>query len=415
MSKQKTIRNHFIVFLLIANSGLPFFTNEPLILLGSLFFTLFYINPDNLTKRNTLIVTLCFLFVLSIGQWISTSVFDLRTMSTLFVRWTYPFVVLLVVSNQFPRLFVNVIYFLTVVSFVFFIPSMIFPDFELFLMEVASVFEQQSKSSFYSYNSNLLIYTIKPGIAYESFAIFKRNSGPFWEPGGFGSYLIIALLFNLIMEKKIFSRKNSIFMIAIITTWSTAAFAALLSLLFLYGVFILKQTNYKFLMIPLILLISFNAYLELPFIQNRIDRTITYFIQRDMVEYQYLRRDRMISAIVDFQTFLENPIFGTGRYSEVRYGGSIDPGLAHRNNGITDFLVKYGAFFFVFYFWRMRKGFENFAQFFIDKPKVFANISLVAIALVGFSQTLFQQSVFIALFYFFAFSRSRIFTNESNK
>ena len=402
--RRKYLKEHSLVFLLIANSGMPFFTNEPLILLASLFFTAVFINPALIFKNILFNITLIFLLILLIGQWITTGIFDLRTSATLYVRWIYPFIVLLAVRNRFPIIFVNVMYFFTVISLILFIPSIIIPGFEPFLMKIAQAFEQKSSTGLYGYNSNIIIYTIKPSIAFGDFILFKRNSGPFWEPGGFGSYLIVALLFNLLLEKKkgIFSKRNNVFIIAIITTWSTASLAALSVLIFLYGWFILRKTIYRLTLVPMVLFMSFYVYTELPFVQDRINRTITYFENRRSIDTE--RRDRMVSAIVDLRTFSEYPFFGTGRDSGARYGGAInDFIMMHRNNGLTDILVKYGLPYFIFYFWHIRKSYSNFSFHSIGNYKIYSNIAIVTIALIGFSQTLLQQSVFIALFYFSSF------------
>lgn len=401
-SKKINFRDHFLVFLLIANSGLPFFTNEKLILLASLFFTTIFINPALLFKNKLFNLTLIFLLMLLIGQWITTGIFDLRTSITLYVRWTYPFIVLLAVRNRFPNIFVNVMYFLTIISLLLFIPSTISSGFENFLLNISKEFKQQSSSGFYLYIPNIIIYTIKPEIAFADFILFSRNSGPFWEPGGFGSFLIVALLFSVLIEKKFFSKRNMVFIIALITTWSTASLAALSVLILFYGMFILRKNIYRITLVPMVLLLSFNVYTDLPFVQERIDRSITYFENRKSIDNQ--RRDRMISAIVDVRTFSKYPVFGTGRNKQARYGGTNrDFVMMHRNNGLTDFLVKYGLFFFIFYFWQIRKTYYSFAYQYIEKNRTYANIALLTIAVIGFSQILFQQSVFIALFYFSSF------------
>jgi len=392
-------RDHLLVFLLIANSGLPFFTNEPYILLGSMLINLLLLNWNELFKNKFLFKTLIFLLVLVIGQSIIIGIFDLRTTITLLFRWIYPFTVLFIVKEKFPRLFVNIMYFLTIVSLILFIPSMLIPGFENFLQGLSTVFEQDSSNSFYSYNSNLLIYTIKPGSAMEGIMIFKRNSGPFWEAGGFGAYLILAILFSLLLDERILTRRNLIFFAALLSTWSTAALITLSALLFLYGTYGLKQRGYRLMLIPLIILGGYFAYSDLPFLKNRIDRSLVYFEQSRQIKYE--RRDRMVSAIVDLRTFIKSPVFGTGRSSEARFGNKGTSYLEHRNNGITDFLVKYGILFFVFYFWMMGKSIKYFAQFCgVREFKKFAIIAMLCIFLIGFSQVLFQQSVFIAIFWF---------------
>lgn len=410
--KRRIYRNHFLTFLLIANSGLPFFTNEPLILLGSLMLTALYINTTGLQNKFFL-MTIVFLMILVLGQTVTTGLFSLRATITLFIRWTYPFVVLLVLREEFTKTYVNVLYFLTIFSFILFIPSIFFPQFDVFLTEASSHFEQTSKSDFYRYKNNLLIYTVYPTYAMDGSMLFKRNSGPFWEPGAFGSYLLVAIIFNLLHDKKLLSKKNTVFFIALLTTWSTASFIALFLVLSLYVLWMYKKNVSVLLIVPVILYLAVTVYEALPFFSERVDRSVEYFQQRDHVEYE--RRDRMVSAIVDLRTFSEHPIFGTGRDPQARFSGTgFRTYLEHRNNGITDFLVKYGIFFFIFYFYNIYLGFKKLSlKNGGHEPTKYGILALIGIVIIGFSQVLFQQSVFIALFYQAAFIKNNV--DESNK
>jgi hypothetical protein len=107
----------------------------------------------------------------------------------------------------------------------------------------------------------------------------------------------------------------------------------------------------------------------------------------------------MVSAIVDFDTFIKYPIFGTGRENSSRYSSLEMVEMKHRNNGLTDFLVKYGILFFIFYFYMIRKTFISLSSYYFKNKTIWGNIALTAILIIGFSQTLFQMSAFIALFY----------------
>jgi hypothetical protein len=393
--------DHFLVFLLIANSGLPFFTNKPRIIVFSMILTIFFIKSFKIFSNKHFLATMVFLAVLIVGQTLTLKLFDLYTTATLFTRWIYPFMVLAVVKEKFPRIFINVMYLLTIVSLVIFIPSLFFPSIDNYLFSLAKYFEQISKSSFYTYNSNIIIYTIPVDSIIEGVSILKRLSGPFWEPGGYGSFLIVAVLFSMLLERKIVNRNNIVFLTAIFFTYSTAVFIALAVLLFGYGIWIVRNRFVRLVSPGIILLISYLAFSNLGFISERINRSIDYFQNRETVKFE--KRDRMVSAIVDLETFVNYPVFGTGREVNSRFGTEVFDEMQHRNNGVTDFLVKYGLLFSVFYFYMIRKTFICFASKFLQKKALWGNIALVVILLIGFSQTIFQTSVFIAISYFSVF------------
>jgi hypothetical protein len=393
--------DHFLVFLLIANSGLPFFTNKPRIIVFSMLLTIFFVKSFKIFSNKHFLTTMAFLVVLIIGQTLTIKLFDLYTTTTLFTRWIYPFMVLAVVKERFPRIFINVMYLLTIVSLVIFIPSLFFPSIDNYLFSLSKYFEQISRSTFYTYNSNILIYTIPVDSIIEGVSILKRLSGPFWEPGGFGSYLIVALLFSMILDSKIVNRKNIIFFTAIFFTYSTAVFLGLAILLFGYGIWIVRNRFVRMVFPVLIILLSYLAFSHLGFVSERINRSIEYYQNRGSAEFE--KRDRMVSAIVDLETFIYYPVFGTGREVKSRFGTMGFDEMKHRNNGTTDFLVKYGILFFIFYFYMIREAFICFASDYLHKRALWGNIALVVVLLIGFSQTIFQTSVFIAIFYFSVF------------
>ncbi len=95
-------------------------------------------------------------------------------------------------------------------------------------------------------NSNIVDgYIISPFHTWGWTYIFERNAGPFWEPGAFQGYLILAILF-ILNEKNIKSHMKSliVLMMAVITTMSTTGYI-LLAILICYFVVIYWQQSLK--------------------------------------------------------------------------------------------------------------------------------------------------------------------------
>ncbi len=399
---KKEIRNYFVAFLLIANSGFPFFTNEPYLLLVSFLFTLVIFDWHKFLTNRLFVTTIFVLIILVIGQSLLIGLSEPKTIITLFIRWLYPATSLLILSTNFVRYYINILYYLAIFSLLLFIPSIFIPSIDNILLSLSTIFEQTSSSDFYNYNSNILIYTIRDSYAIENISFFKRNSGPFWEAGGFAVYLVLAIIFN-VKDRSFWTRKNIVFVIALITTWSTGGFIAFGFFMFLYSILIIKEKRFGLILFLIVPVTFYYIYNELDFFQARVDRSIVYYNHRSDVDYE--RRDRMVSAIIDFETFLEHPIFGTGRSFEGRFGKTTRKTyLEHRNNGLTDFLVKYGVVFFLFYFFKLYQSFKLYAiSVKLSLPRNYGIISLGTLMILGFSQGLFQYSFFIALFYFSSF------------
>lgn len=281
-------------------------------------------------------------------------------------------------------------YIIAIISFLFYVPSIIIPGFENYLIDqIAPIFKQQPRSSFYVYAPNFILYTVNP-----HGGVFYRNSGPFWEPGGYVCFLILALIFNIIISRTIFKRKNLIFFIAIITTFSTAGYIALIFLVIGYLIIQRKLFNYLILL-PVFVFISYISFTTLDFLKDKIilnyEKTITSNIETTA-------RTRFVSTLLDLKDIKDNPIIGKGRSLKTRHGISASEFsyLEHRNNGITGLTVRYGIPFFLFYFYLIFKSFKDILTIQM-LPHIFAYFILMTIILLGSSQGLFEKPIFIGL------------------
>jgi len=402
MKKNKVLeyRDNLLTFLLIANSGMPFFTNNPWVLVYSLFFTAMFIKKYQYYSHRFFLITIGSLALLVIGQTIVFKLFSLKTTISLFVRWSYPFIYLYVIKDKFFDKYVNVLYILTIISLILHFSLIIFPPLQDILNSLSKYFNQ-TPTGVYSYNPNIVIFTTPARFIIDGVAIFRRNSGPFWEPGAFGIYLVLAFIINFYLTKNIWNKKNLVFLLAILTTWSTGTFVSIFFFIGLYGILIIRKKIYTLLIIPILLLAISQSYNKLSFFSDRIDRSILYFKERDQVSN--MRRDRMISAIVDIQKLIKSPILGYGRIQQIRTGHEkFDTIIDHRNNGTTDFFVKYGIIFSLYYFMMIRRSFFYFNDS-KKKSKIFADIVIATILLLGFYEVIFQMPVFITLYYFSVF------------
>ena len=105
---------------------------------------------------------------------------------------------------------------------------------------------------------------------------------------------------------------------------------------------------------------------------------------------------RFKSAVLDLQDFVENPILGLGRDSKTRHKGVTNPILTHRTNGITNYLVTYGIFIFLFYF-----GSIYYAIYKLclknNHTLKYSLYGFLLIFMVGFSEVFFSLPFFYGL------------------
>src|SRR5690606_10351924 len=80
-----------------------------------------------------------------------------------------------------------------------------------------------------------------------------RHNGVFHEPGVFGLFLTIGLFFNYIVFKQVFNKYGIVFLVSVLTTFSTASFLAL-GILFLGFSYTAKRL--KFLRYPVFVIIG---------------------------------------------------------------------------------------------------------------------------------------------------------------
>lgn len=366
-------------------SGVPFFYRSGMTFLipSLLLVTIIFVSIGRQIHKFLIFYLLIFMFI-QFGQMIKFNYLPLNTYLGLYIRVLFAYFVIQIIGSRFISYYINIIVFLAVVSFLFYLLCY-FPGIESFLItQVAPRLETPfiEKDAVYIYWPSIIIYTINP-----AGGILPRNSGPFWEPGAYGGFLIIALIFKIMIEKRIWDWKGVVLIVTLVSTFSTTAYLAFFFLLLVYNI-VNKEKTYKIILVPTLLLISFIGVTQIEFLGNKISDHM------DVESKTY--NTRFKSALLDLNDFIDNPIFGLGRSAFTRFRGIEDSHLMHRNNGITSFLTTYGIVIFLFYFYLIyyslnkiciHTGFNN----------RFAVYSLIIIFVLGFSEIYFIRPFFYGL------------------
>ena len=112
--------------------------------------------------------------------------------------------------DRFIIIFVQIIYFLSVVSLILYFMTLIAPEI---VMKLPSEYNIQGKPVYNMFFSTINI---------NNYLI--RNQGIFWEPGAFQTFINLALIFNLFYFKDIKIRNIIILTITLFTTYSTTGY-----------------------------------------------------------------------------------------------------------------------------------------------------------------------------------------------
>lgn len=240
---------------------------------------------------------------------------------------------------KFPYVYFNILFYLSSVS-LFFFGLMIFTGI---IPDIPFISEDGYKGIFF--------YNIR-----WNEIIDKRNCGPFWEPGAFGGYLVcVAILYfnKLGWLWKRHKKKCIIILITILTTFSTQAYLSLFLVIVLYKIGD-KLSFLKILgMILLSSIILILAYINIPFLGNKLDEQIV--LSQNVDDHDsMLSANRFTTFIIEMSIFSESPFIGKTANQEILYGdypfilSEIDRNGGYGSgSGISTNLAAYGMFPFL--------------------------------------------------------------------
>lgn len=193
--------------------------------------------------------------------------------------------------------FINIIFALSLYSLIIWIICSLFPSFINFLPK--------------SVNSNGMVFpnAMFSLIEYSARTNTFRNTSVFREPGVYAIYLSIAMIFSLSNSKNNY-KYLIVFILTILTTFSTAGYI-LLGLLLVYFLLFKIQTKYKtpILLLLTLLVIVFSLTTDYLSLQGPL---FSKFDSSSDAYGSFYARLQSIRA--NFNIFLSNPLFGIGRY-----------------------------------------------------------------------------------------------------
>jgi hypothetical protein len=367
-----------------------FYKNDEFIFMGVLLGGLLFLERKNKIEP-FFIGVLAIFFVAEVLQMTFYENYKFTTLLGTLARLMFAYFAVKLTGKNFIPVFIKILYFTAIISLVFYLLTFATGITSFILRNIAPIFKpvfSLPATMRYAYSPNIIVYNYN----YEHMAMF-RNVGPFWESGAFGVYLVIALIFNMIREKNLFTRINMVFLVSIITTFSTATYLALF--FFLTGYYLIrKDVKYKFIYILLAGSVSIYGYFSLTFMQDKILQNIA--------SSNETTKSRFGSAKADLKVFSMSPVFGLGRTEENKIMVSRKLHvLQHRNNGVTGLLASYGLIIFVLYFISYYHSIKRYLFTFyeLSNYKDVSYVVLFTIFIIGFSQRIFLLPFFYSIIF----------------
>lgn len=374
--------------MLIATTGMEYFyRSQNYILIGFFISTFYFIKSKHKINKHLIFILVPFV-IIEIFQFLHFGGFNFRTFLGTYIRLFFAYSVVLIVQKNIFKIFTTIIFFFSIVSLVFYIFTFI-PGISEFYIEklgniIPNIFVEEG---FYKGSKNLILFNFHEN-ALKSF----RNSGPFWEPGAFAVFLLIALVFNHINDKRILSKVNSILILTILTTLSTTGFICLF-IFFFYINYNLLKTNVLFIVFFILSIFTIVLLFErIPFLKDKIEKDIEYSNETTT--------SRFGSALADYNLFKSSPLFGYGRagakndFKDDKFFEVED----HRNNGVFNLLVTYGIFITTIYLYQILKTFKEIGKLY-KLPNYYFIFSFVILISLAFSQGILMRPFFYSFLF----------------
>jgi len=368
MSKFNKIIALILVILVMINSGSSVgisygYITIPVFLLLSIYFIIS--TKKSISIQNLLV--LFFIIFACVLNYFAHNIYDPNGASYIILIINTLATVLFISSIQyetFKNIYIKVLFFIAVYSLVIYLLAL---------------------------NFNLLPYAVLMN-GYPNFLGFNllaieqgRNSGVFWEPGGYQIFLNLGLIFLLDKKKILLSKKDwfiiIIFVISVLTTKSAIGYI-ILSILTVY--YIIKKFNRKKLL---------NSVLSFLLIIPLISVALFFLLNSDSVtnkinedNYSFIARKNHIISSRD--VIMQSPWIGFGYQSTERNLLAQQNGIENNSVGFFSAAMNFGLIYVFIYtsiiFLNFKKN-NIFNLFFF----------LIIFFILNFSQAIFDYPILL--------------------
>tara|TARA_A100000164_G_C21868035_1_gene753607 strand:+ start:85 stop:1206 length:1122 start_codon:yes stop_codon:yes gene_type:complete len=301
---------------------------------------------------------------------ISTSSTLNKYIGTIIKILTFLLVITIVGKRKLLIIYPQIMFVLCAFNLIFYLDHVYFYSIS---QPLSSLFSQLTTWSLNIYYENYIFYA-KPvySVTFDKVQTdFTKNSGIFGEGGFYQYFICLALIINLFFNKKSISDyHNLIFIIAIITTYSTVAYINLFFIV-LAKIYDPRKRVFFFLMSPIIL---FGTYIffNQPTIYNKLFNV-------DSMDFIISTQRRMIDTFLDLKIIQDQPLLGIGLDNKEIYKTYVSQysvGGASSSNGLFNYIAGVGiigAFISLYPFFMF--GVDSKKKFMLLLCNIFSGVS----------------------------------------
>ncbi len=380
----------FLTYIIIVFSALAFFKQDLFRIIISITFVSLFLMYRQRIDIGIFFVILYLIIILA-GQAIMWNMNIALIIGSIIYFGILPYLFLKVLGINFPRFYVLIMYYYCIISLIFWSVSNISPSFHNLTSGFAGLLGTHPIDPDKLYQGKpeqFILYTYE---AAKTFGII-RNPGPFHEPGAFGVFLLLAIVFNTMITHNFFDRKNLIMIFAILTTFSTAGILGLMIAFLSYYYGRKKLIRLSDILTMLVFLPLFTyIYLETPFLNDKIQD------QYQIAQNTDLNKEttgRFVGFRKSLNVIKKYPL---GRGLTANTKANVDSS-EYSAYGILSFGARIGIIGFLFYLFYFYRSIKQFCIMYSHPPR-FAIGAFLALLVVLSSQTYAETPIFMMIFY----------------
>jgi hypothetical protein len=384
---KKNYIDYILAYLIVVFSGLNFFMNQNWTRIAFLSFIiiLFIRRKQKIDYTLYILISINLLIIIIQSYLFGGNLFT--TITFIASSVLTPYLCLKILGLNYIRYVINIISVYAIISLLFWSTTIIFPSFHDSLKYVATDLRTDPLNEFDPTAGNpkqFILYTYEP--KQQDFPIL-RNPGPFHEPGAFAVFLIFSLCFNLIVKDNGYKKKNVILILALITTFSTAGYLALLSFYIYFGFFSKINIGFKIILLfPAAILIGY-LFFYLNFMENKISEE---YENGTNVASNISVSGRFMGATFAIKTLEKYPLTGQGIFKQMR------PGVVSYY-GFMDYASRIGIPAILLFFTFFYRGIKAICKFYSYDTRISVFI-FIAFLNVLFAQAHIANALFQMLF-----------------
>lgn len=367
-----------VVWLFAGNplaAGNVYRVGTPIVAIILLFIVL--LRGASISKRQILVISV-FVMLFAI-QAIATDNFTLLTTAGFFARIMIALGSAILIRN-FARAFIEVMFWTAVVSL---------PIYAVLIITQGGIVSFIQQYSIPMPDPDILVY-------YFSHLHVTQNNAYFWEPGVYGGYLILAIVFLGACKTQYTDRRYKMILFALLitlaTTMSTGGYVTILFASLYHTKAFGKHAMIRIILMFVGVLGVVYIFESATFLGDKISR------QFAMVEAQ--RRDwqltRLGSILSDWTQIKVHPLIGWGPNPAERYGFVSQEILNGEGNGLSNFAAQFGSIGLSVFLLATWNGFKSL---FAQREKA-ATLALIIVLLVLNDECFLNFPLFMALMFF---------------